>query len=39
MSRINSTSRLVVVFDNDAKTTHMPSRIQTLRAFRRDDRD
>jgi len=34
-----STARLVVVFDNDAKTTHMPSRIQTLRVSRRDDRD
>jgi hypothetical protein len=35
----NTTARLVVVFDNDAKSTHMPSRIQTLRVSRRDDRD
>jgi hypothetical protein len=35
----NTTARLVVVFDNDAKSTHMPSRIQTLRLTRRDDRD
>jgi hypothetical protein len=32
-------ARLVVVFDNDAKSTHMPSRIQTLRISRRGDRD
>ena len=31
--------RLVVVFDNDAKSTHMPSRIQTLLVTRRDDRN
>ncbi len=35
----NTTARLVVVFDNDAKATHMPSRIQTFRVSRRDDRD
>ncbi len=35
----NTTARLVVVFDNDAKTTHMPSRLQTLRISRRDHRD
>jgi hypothetical protein len=28
-------ARLVVAFDNDAKTTHMPSRIQVLRLTRR----
>ena len=32
-------ARLVVVFDNDGKSTHMPGRVQTLRVFRRDDRD
>ena len=35
----NTSARLVVVFDNDAKSTHMPSRIQTLRVSRRGDRD
>ena len=34
-----TTARLLVVFDNDAKTTHMPSRIQTLRVSRADDRN
>ena len=37
--RSRTMARLVVVFDNDAKSTHMPSRIQTLRASRRLDRD
>ena len=37
--RSGTTARLVVVFDNDAKTTHMPSRVQTFRVSRRDDRD
>jgi hypothetical protein len=35
----NTTLRLVVAFDNDAKATHMPSRIQTLRVSRQDNRD
>ena len=35
----NTTARLLVAFDNDAKATHMPSRIQVLRISRRDDRD
>ena len=35
----NTTARLVVAFDNDAKSTHIPSRVQTLRLSRRDIRD
>ena len=34
-----TSARLVVVFDNDAKSTHMPSRIQSLQLFRRVERD
>ncbi len=34
-----TTVRLVVAFDNDAKSTHMPSRLQVLRVSRRDGRD
>jgi hypothetical protein len=37
--RGNGIVRLVVVFDNDAKSTHMPSRIQTFKVFRGGNRD
>ena len=33
------TLRLVVAFDKNAKATHIPSRIQTHRVSRRDDRN
>ena len=35
----DSSARLVVAFDNDAKTTHMPSRLMTFHVTRRVDRD